>query len=109
AFDISVDDVGQVVQGKANSVIGHPSLGVVVGTDLGGPVTTGNHGIPLGGIGLQLFSQLLLIQPRAQYAEGLFLVLVLGLLILALGQQSGVNVGKAYGGIGGVHRLPSRP
>ena len=91
------------------AVVGHAALGPVVRPDLARAVARPDHLLPgrrpLGVDPLALE----LVEPRAEHAERLLLVLVLALLVLDRDDEPRRLVREADGRVGRVDRLPARP
>src|SRR3954468_1763432 len=83
-IELPVEHRGEVVDGQADPVVGHPVLGEVVRPDLVGAVAAADHQAPHRGVPLALRRDLEIEQPRAQHRERLRLVLVLALPVLDL-------------------------
>src|SRR4051812_47977598 len=107
--EVAVHDPRQVVDRLPDPVVGHPVLREVVGPDLVRAVTRPDHGPPRSRIRLALLLLLEVVQPGAQHAHRLGLVLVLALLVLDLDHQTGRQVGDTHGGVGRVDALAAGP
>src|SRR6266568_1384301 len=107
--EVALQDVGQIVDGIVDAVIGDPVLGEVVRPNLGRAVAGADLSATLAGAGRFLLGEHLVEEPRAQYLERLDLVLELALLVLALDHQACGEMGDAHGAVGGVHALAPRP
>src|SRR5207302_7573234 len=90
------------------AVVGEAVLGEVVGADLLGALAGADLGAARGGLLGLLPLALQLVEPRAQDAHRLVLVLELRLLVLHRDDDAGRDVRDAHRGIGRVHRLPAR-
>src|SRR6266568_817809 len=106
--EVAVQHFGKIVDGVVDAVIGDPVLGKVVRPDLGRAVAGAHLGPALAGTSRFLLGEHLVEQARAQHLERPDLVLQLALLILALHDQAGGEMGDAHGAIGGVHALAAR-
>ena len=107
-LDVAVHEDGQVVHRVVDAVVGHAGLGVVVGADLGGAVTRGDHGLALLGHLVEILLVLHVVDTGTQLGQSLVKVLELGLLVLALHHYAGRDVGQTDGRVSGVHRLAAR-
>src|SRR5215213_927052 len=94
---VAVQHLRQRVRGEADAVVGDAALGEVVGADLGRAVA-GAHLQPAVARALGLgLGDAQVEEARAQHLEGLVLVLVLALLVLAGDDQAGGEVRDAHG------------
>jgi hypothetical protein len=95
-LDVTVHEHRKVVHGPVDPVVRHAALGIIVGTDLGGTVTSGDHGLALGTDLVEIFLMLEIVETGPELLESAVLVLKLGTLLLALDDQSGRKVGQTY-------------
>src|SRR5215204_657845 len=65
-IELAFEDAGDVVDRRADPVVGDPVVGEVVGPDLLRPVPRLDHGPAGGGVTFALLCQLQVVQPRAQ-------------------------------------------
>jgi len=96
--DVAVQHPVQVVPGHGDPVVGDAILGEVVGPDLLGAIPRLHHGAALLRSLLVLAGLLDLQQAGLEHLEGLGLVLVLRLLVLADDHQPRGNVGDPRSG-----------
>src|SRR6266545_6551774 len=104
--DLTVQHLGEIVDGVVDAVVGDPVLGKIVGADLRRAVAGPNHGAPVARARRFLLGHHTVEQSRPQDFERLDLVLQLGLLVLTLDLETGGEVRHADGAIGGIDALP---
>jgi YwiC-like protein len=108
-FDGTVHEVVDLVDGHPDPVVGHPTLGEVVGANLLTAVPAAHLGFAhgrVGRIGLVLGG---LEQPAAQEVRGPLQVLDLALGLLAFHEDPGRQVGDPHSRLGRVHALATLP
>src|SRR6185295_11251272 len=104
---IAVEQAGQVVPGQADAVVSQAILREIVGADLLRAIAGADLAAPrvaLRGLTLLFLD---LVKLRAQQLHRHRAVLVLRLFLLAVDDEPARQVVDAYGGVGGVDRLPS--
>src|SRR6188472_1079898 len=104
-LEVPVQDLVEAVHGVLHAVVGEAVLGEVVGADLLGALARADLRAPRGGdLGL-LALALRLVEPRAEHAHRLLLVLELRLLVLHGDDDAGRQVRDPNCRVGGVDRL----
>ena len=88
-------------------MIRHTALWEIVGTDFLRTVAGTDLAAALCCLCILLFLKLNIIELGAQEAEGLFLILKLGFLRLAVDYDSCGNMGKTHGRVCGIYTLPA--
>src|SRR6266567_3691443 len=105
---VAVDHIRKVVNRVVDAVICDPILREVVRPDLGRAVAGANLGPPLPRPRGLLLGEDAVKQPSPEDLECLYLVLELGLLVLALNHEIGREVGDPYRAVRGVDALATR-
>ena len=98
--ELSTDDLIQFIEREIDTVIGHPSLRVVIGADTLGTISTTNQQSARLCLLTLLLLQLGAHNPCLQYAHRTGTVLVLGTLILTLHHDARRQMGKSNRRIG---------
>src|SRR5882757_1050669 len=106
---IAVQDLLDLVQGQVDPVVGDPALREVVGADASRAIAASDQRASLTGLLLLLISELSVLDPRCQHFHGPFAILVLRTVVLAFHHDPGRQVRDAYGRLGLVHVLTTRP
>ena len=105
SIKVALEHLVESLQGETQAMVGHPVLLVVVRADLLGALAAAHLG-PTGSRHRSLlFVQPHLIEAGPEDPERLFLVLKLGLLVLAGHDQAGWHMSQANRRVGGIDRL----
>src|SRR5579871_63272 len=107
-LEFAIHHLDQLVERKANAVIGYAVLRKVVRADLFAAIAAANHGLAFFCQGLLLLFHFDFVETRAQDAHGLFTILDLRLLVLAAYDRVRRQVRDSYCRVGGIHRLATR-
>ena len=107
--EVTLQHIGQPVEGQADPVVGDPGLGEVVGPDPLAPLAGADLAPAVGGDGRRLLLLRPLEQARAQHPERLRPVLQLRPLVLAGDDEARGQVRDPDRRVGGVDPLPPGP
>ena len=103
----AVHEVGELVQGEFDAVVGHAVFGEIIGADAFGAVAGADLAAALGGDCGVLAGLFGFEQAGTQHAHGFIAVFVLAAFVLALDDDAGWQMGDADGGLGFVDVLPA--
>ncbi len=103
--EVAFHELGEVVGGEADAVVGNTGLRKVVGADAFGAVARAYLGFALGGVFGAFLLLLAFEKAGAEDFEGLDFVFELGTLVGAFNDEAGGFVEELDGGVGGVDAL----
>src|SRR5580700_11462680 len=103
--NLAIHHLGELVDGQANTMVGHAVLRIIVGTDLFGAVPCFDLSAALRKNGGLLLFEFHFIQARTQDAHGLATVLDLRFFVLLRDDEAARNVRYTHGGVRGIDRL----